>query len=141
MNSIENATANETDPTLSPELQLTGLIKELGAANKEIVLFSLASTDGFNIKTVSVKGLDVESDKLAAMSSSMFALGNSSSEQLMKCESTIITIESENGNYFLVKAEFKGKPCVISMVAKSSMQLAQARFHLKKITQAIAEIS
>ena len=132
---------NARQVNTAADAELAELIKELGSSNKEIVLFSLASTDGFNIKTLSVKGLNVENDKLAAMSSSMFALGNSSSEQLMKCDATITTIESENGNYFLMKAEYLGKPCVIAMVAKSAMPLAQARFHLKKISQSIAEIS
>lgn len=128
-------------PNIEIKSELLSLIKELCSSYKEILLFSLATTDGFNVKSFASKSLNVEADKLAAMSSSLFALSDSASSQLMKDKSTITTIESDNGHYFLMKTNYLSHTCVISMVVKSSMSLAEARFHLKKVADSIASIT
>lgn len=120
--------------------ELVNLIKELCSENREITLLSLSTTDGFNIKSFAAKSLDVEADKLAAMSSSLFALSSSSSLQLMKEESTIATIESKGGNMLFKKAQYLNTPCVVTMVARPDMSLAQARFALKRFADTVNSI-
>jgi len=127
-------------PNKEDKPDLAKLLKEFCADNKEIVILSLATTDGFNIKSLAAKSLSVEPDKLAAMSSSLFALSTSSSMQLMKSESNVTTIESETGNVLLISASYLTKPCVLTMVVKAEMSLAQARFSVKRLSEKIGEM-
>lgn len=128
-------------PSIEVKPELVDLIKELCNSNREISLLSLSTTDGFNIKSFAAKSLGVEADKLAAMSSSLFALSNSSSLQLMKAESTIATIESGGGNMLFMNARYLDRPCVVTMVARPDLSLAQARFSIKRFANAINEIN
>lgn len=127
-------------PKIEVKPELTELIKNLCVKNPEIKLLSLSTIDGFNIKAFAMKSLNVESDKLAAMASSLFALSNSSSEQLMQDKSTISTIESDKGNFLLMKSQYLDNACVIAMVAKSEMSLAEARFHLRKVSEVVSAL-
>lgn len=128
-------------PNIEVKPELVELQQELCSKNQEISLLSLATTDGFNIKSISANALSVETDKLAAMSSSLFALSNSSSMQLMQSPSLISTIESDQGNILLMSAQYLGRESVVIMVVRSDMSLAQARFAIKRFVEAIRKIS
>ena len=131
MNKDEQSNANP---------KLSAALKEVFSENPEVSLLSVATTDGFSIKAFAKKSLGVELDKMAAMSSSLYALSNSSALQLTDGEATITTIESEMGNILLMSSEFFEKQCVITMVATTDMSLAQARFYLTRLSKTISEI-
>lgn len=116
-------------------------MKALCDANREISLVSLCTTDGFPISCIANSELSNQSDKLAAMSSTITALSDSSTSQMKqgKCEITIV--EATAGNILLVKTDYIGKPCVLTLVAQNKMTLAEARYKTKKLSGAISAIT
>lgn len=121
--------------------ELLHSIKELCESNKEIVLVSLCTTDGFPIKYLSTDELSTEVDKLAAISSTISALSDSSARQMNQGQCDITIIEATYGNMLFLKASYLGKPCVLTVVANTKMTLAAARYKTKNLAIAIAMIS
>lgn len=120
--------------------QLLQLIEEFCENNREVVLVSLCTTDGFPIKYLSVDKLSAEADKLAAISSTISALSDSSAQQMQQGKCDIIIIEAGQGNILLVKTSYLGKPCVLTVVANIKMNLAAARYKTKHLAQDFASI-
>lgn len=126
---------------ISVKSELLEGIKELCDNNKEMLLVSLCTTDGFSIKSFASKGLNAEADKLAAMSSTLSALSNSTATQLLQEEFDITIVETNSGNILFVKTKYLGLPCVLTVAARANMALATVRFKTKRLAQSIANIS
>ena len=122
-------------------LKLTQSLKEFCEINKDINLVSLCTTDGFPISHFSINELSELADRLAAMSSTLSALSDSSAKQmnLGRCDITII--ETALGNTLFVKADYIEKPCVLTVVAKNKMMLATARYKTIKLAETISKIT
>ena len=120
--------------------KLVQLIESFCENNKEVVLVSLCTTDGFPIKYLSTDELNAEADKLAAISSTISALSDSSSRQMNQGQCDITIIESTSGNMLFVKAIYLGTPCVLTVVANMKMNLAATRYKTKKLSQDFSSI-
>lgn len=116
-------------------------IKALCDNNKEMLVVSLCTTDGFSIKSFASKGLNAEADKLAAMSSTISALSNSTAKQVLQEQFDLTTIETSLGNILFVKTSYLGLPCVLTVAARASMALATVRYKTKNLAQDIINIS
>ena len=121
--------------------ELLEYIKELCENNKEMLVVSLCTTDGFSIKSFASKGLNTEADKFAAMSSTISALSNSIATQLLKEEFDITIVETTSGNALFVKTRYLDLPCVLTVAARSDMALATVRYKTKKLAQGISSIT
>lgn len=126
---------------ISVKPELLKYIKELCDNNSEMLVVSLCTTDGFSIKSFASKGLNTEADKLAAMSSTMSALSNSISTQLLKEEFDITIVETTSGNVLFVKTNYLDLPCVLTVAARSDMALATVRYKTKKLAEGISSIT
>ena len=124
---------------IKPELHEE--IKKLCEENKEALLVSLATTDGFSVKCFASKELLDEADKLAAMSSTIYALSSSTAKQLLQGEFDITIIETNTGNMLFVRTEYLDISCVLAIATGPKMALAEARYKTKKLSQAISSIS
>ena len=123
---------------VKPEL-LDG-IKELCKSSSEVYIVSLCTSDGFSIKSFASKGLNMEADKLAAMSSTISALSDSTAKQLLQSQFEIASIEAESGTMLLVRTRYLGVSCVLTVAANTKMALATARYKTKMLSEKIASI-
>lgn len=123
---------------VKPEL-LEG-IREICDNNREIFLVSLCTTDGFSVKSFASKDLSGEVDKLAAMSSTIAALSDSSAKQVLKDKFEITIVETSSGNLLFVKTDYLGMPCVLTIAARTKLALATARYKTKNLAQLISDI-
>jgi len=116
-------------------------IKKLCEENKAIFLVSLCTTDGFSIQSVMSKDLSSEADKLAAMSSTISALSDSSAKQVFQNECNITIVETTSGNMLFVKTTYLGLPCVLTIAARAKLALATARHKTTVFAKEISEIT
>ncbi len=121
--------------------KLLRLIKNFSEQNREIVLVSLCTTDGFPIEHVSTDRLSTEIDELAAISSTFASLSHSSAHQMNQGQCDITIIEATYGNILFFKASYLGEPCVLTVVANLKMALAIARYKTKNLAADIAAIA
>ena len=127
-----------TNEKMPVNIALTQCIREFCAANKEVTLVSLCTTDGFPISYFSTNELTALADKLAAMSSTLSALSDSAANQVNQGQCEVTIIETSSGNILFVKASYMGKSCVLTVVAKAHMMLAEARYKTKKLAQTMS---
>lgn len=130
-----------TNEKAQENIELTQCIEAFCADNREVTLVSLCTTDGFPISYFSKSDLTNLADKLAAMSSTLSALSDSSATQMNQGQCDITIIETTSGSILFVRASYLGKPCVLTVVAKEKMLLAAARYKTKKLAQTIATFS
>ena len=131
---------SDSRPKIEITADLLEFMKELAGSSREIILMSLATADGFNLKTFAAKSLNIEVEKLAAMASSICALSDSSALQLTNSNLKTTTIETKEGNVLFMKTTYLDNPCVITVVAKADLSLAQARFVLKRFADKVEGI-
>lgn len=124
--------------TLKPEL--TDEFNALSKNNPEVTIVNLCTTDGFAVTSLAAKDLDAENDKISAVSSTIASLSNSCSKMLMQDEFNVTIVESNSGNTLFVRTHYLGLECVLTVTAKLTMSLATARYHTKKLAQAISDI-
>lgn len=120
--------------------ELLKFIRELCENNSEIILVSLCTTDGFSIKSIAAKGLKAEADKLAAMSSTISALSDSSAKQVMQTQFSVTIVETNSGNILFVRTQYLGMPCVLTLAARDKMALATARYKTILLAENISGI-
>lgn len=116
-------------------------MKVLCENNTDLLLVSLATTDGFSIKVFVSKTLNAEADQFAAMSSTISSLSDSSAKQVLMDKFDITIVESKSGNILFVRTSYLGIPCVLTIAARTGMPLATARFKTKGLAQNISEIT
>ncbi len=120
--------------------KLEQILKAVCINRREIFLTSLCTVDGFNIKSVTSSSHTTEVDKLAAMASTICSLSDASANQIMQLPSNFTTIETEGGNILFLTTKLLNKDCVLTLAARSSMQLANARFEALRLAKSIAEL-
>lgn len=125
---------------LEVKQELLDGIKSVCSELKGVVLISLSTSDGFNIKSFAAKSLKVEADKIAAMSSSVSALSNSLSTQILEDDFEATIIETKNGSFLFVQTEYLNTPSVLMLVAKPDVTLAAARYSARRFAKKIMEI-
>lgn len=135
---LEMTMPNEKSPA---KIELLRHMKALCEANREVILVSLCTTDGFPISCFSISELSNQADKFAAMSSTLSALSDSSASQMQQGKCNITIVEATSGNMLFVKTDYIGKPCVLTVVAQDKMALAEARYKTKKLMAEIAAIT
>jgi len=124
---------------IKPEL-LEG-IKELCDDNREVFLVNLCTSDGFSIKSFASKALSGESDKIAAMSSTISALSDSSAKQVLQDQFETTIVETKSGNILFVRTSYLDLPCVLTVAARTKMTLATARYKTNRLAQLVADIT
>ena len=131
----------KVDEKSPAKIALLSHMKALCDANREVILVSLCTTDGFPISYFSISELSNQTDKFAAMSSTLSALSDSSASQMKQGKCDITIVEATAGNMLFVKTDYIGKPCVLTVVAQNKMALAEARYKTKKLIGVISAIT
>jgi len=103
-------------------------------------LISLCSEDGFNIYNKTRSMLSVESDKVIAIASSLSALSNSASQEILNNNLTLIIVESENGNLIFLNTSYCEVDSVLTFASSKSLSIAQVRFIAKRLADKIREL-
>ena len=119
-----------------PELVI-GMAKLCGSED-EIFFASLATEDGFPIYSV---GVGYEEDKFAAINSTITALSNSCSKEVLKEEFLVTTIEGSSGNILFVKTNYLDLSCVLMVASKTNKTtLAKCRYKTINMAKEISSI-
>lgn len=116
-------------------------IKQICTENREVLVISLCTSDGFSIKSFASKELNAEADKLAAMSSTISALSDSTAKQIIRDKFDITIVETKSGNILFVRTTYLGLPCVLTLAANAKLALATARYKTKRLAQDISGIT
>lgn len=105
----------------------------------DLKILCLTTVDGFPVCT-HVTGnakISEEQEKISAVASSLAALSNAASRQLINSELVGTTIETHDGNMFLIHTEFDEKKCVLCVVTGNKQNIGHARYFTNQMAKFI----
>lgn len=107
--------------------------------NQQLQLLNLATTDGFRVCQVARQGLNIEGDKIAAVTSSIMAMSNSAARAVFSEDSQTIDIESNFGKIVIETISSSHGQLVITLCCQHDCSLATARFIARRLRQTILQ--
>jgi len=105
----------------------------------DLKVFSLTTADGFPIHCEVRQDNEVETERIAAVSSSLISLSNAAARQMIGKPLESTTIETTDGNMFLCNTTFKEKKCVLCIVTGKKENIGHARYFTQRIAQIISK--
>lgn len=105
--------------------------QQLLSGHTGILAVVIASGDGFDIASAVTKKLVPA--RIAAMASSIAAIGAVVSQEASLGDSKSVTVNTENGFTYITHIEIDGKNCILNVVADSSAILAQIIYQSAEI--------
>jgi len=96
-----------------------------------ILAVVIASADGFDIASAVTKSLVPA--RIAAMASSISAIGTVVSQEVSLGNSKSVTVNTEKGFTYITHLELEGKSCILNVVADDSAVLAQIIYQCSEI--------
>ena len=83
----------------------------------------VASIDGFDVASAVTQ--NVEPEKIAAMASSISAIGMVVSQEAALGKGTSVTVNTESGFVYISHIEYNNAPYILNVIANSAAVLAQ----------------
>ena len=111
------------------------IYRSLDAKLRKVRALNLTSVDGFTIYSCHSNDFNCEKDKLSAVTSSLTALSQAAAKQLINSQFNSTCIETNDGIMYMVQTNYKGKPCILSLVSGNNPNLGQIRFYLNKLAK------
>lgn len=96
-----------------------------------ILCVVIASTDGFDIASAVTSGLDPA--RIAAMASSIAAIGTVVSQEAALGKSKSVMVNTEDGLAYMTYIQISGETFILNTIANHSALLAQIIYHCTEI--------
>lgn len=96
----------------------------------------IASVDGFDVAHAVTH--NVEPEKIAAMASSISAIGMVVSQEAALGNGKSVTVNTDAGFVYISHIEFAGTPYILNVIANSSVILAQIIYQCADIKKRLA---
>ncbi len=97
----------------------------------------LSTTDGFHIFGLHQGAENAEPDKVAAIASSLFALSNTASKNILNDELQVSIVETMSGNIIFLRTHLNRADTVLTVAANKDMSLAKVRYHALRLSELI----
>ena len=94
---------------------------------KGVLAVVVASQDGFDIANCVSNGIDPE--RIAAMASSISALGAVVTQEAAIGNSQSVTVKTEDGFAYIIGIHIQDKPYILNLIASNSAILGQVIYH------------
>ncbi len=107
--------------------------------NPDIEIISLTTVDGFSVCHILNGAASIEEDKLAATTSTLYAVANAVSNQILGKGFNINFIETEAGNFALVGLKLSTTEFVLTLSTGKQMNIASVRLIIKRLSQEITD--
>lgn len=107
--------------------------QQLLSGHVGILAVVIASGDGFDVASAVSKKLVPA--RIAAMASSIAAIGSVVSQEAALGNSKSVTVNTENGFTYISYIELEGNSCILNVVADSSAILAQIIYQSAEIAK------
>lgn len=117
------------------------LFEKYLAAEPNLEVIALATSDGFSVCSANKFTVDFEPDKMAAAASTLHSVSNAVSKQILNKTFDMTFIETKAGNVAFVALELAGKDYVLSMSASELMNIASFRLNIRRLGQDISDLA
>lgn len=119
------------------EQKLKELFNLIESKIDDLLVVGLATADGFNIHTHFCSNKVFEDNKLAAVTSSLLALSNAASKQLIGSSLISSTVETKAGDMLLVNTKYENNDCVMCFITGPQQNKGHTRYFGLKLAQLV----
>jgi predicted regulator of Ras-like GTPase activity (Roadblock/LC7/MglB family) len=119
--------------------ELNQLLDQVSENFDDIKIVALSTIDGFPIYTSDRNANDQESEKIAAISSSLHSLSNAAANQLAGNRLMTTTLETSDGFIFFFSTTYEERECILCIATGASENMAKARYFSQKIADFIGK--
>ena len=102
---------------------------------------TLSTEDGFTIACQHADDFAVEEEKMSAVTTSLAALSNSVSMQMINSELIRTVIETNQGDLFIYRTTYLDKHTVLSLITARKSNHAKSRFISNDLVNKIEKLS
>ena len=119
--------------------ELATFFEKVKTKYADLKILSLTTADGFSVYCHVNSRLQVEDEKVAAVSSSLISLSNAAAQQMMGHALESTTIETGSSNMFLCNTQYNDKKCVLCIVTGAKENIGHARYFTQQIAKLISK--
>jgi predicted regulator of Ras-like GTPase activity (Roadblock/LC7/MglB family) len=130
-----NGTGAHADAGRNRPVRLDRILAELVGQVPEVEAAAVVSFDG--LPMASALPVDMDEDRVAAMSAALLSLGERAAEGLGRGELSQVYVEGENGNVFLVSAD--DEAVLVAVTAKGA-KVGMMLFEIRRAAEALGRV-
>lgn len=131
---------NTNTPIDWPHEEIKAAFAEEMAQRQDLLIMNLSTLDGFKIAHANQATNAVESDKVAAIASSLCALSNSVAREMLNSRLDIINVEADDGHVLFLNVNLRKLKGVLTVTAHKDISLAEARYVAKRLKTRLEEV-
>lgn len=124
----------EARPRIEP------LISDFVADQFEVMMASACTEDGFMIAHRNGKALELEEDKVAALSSTLLSLSEAAANTINSGRLRVTLMEAQKANLVVVKTQCRDLTVVLTVAADASLAIGQLLFIANRLAGRISKI-
>lgn len=124
----------EARPNIEP------LIGQFADEHFEIMMASACTEDGFVIAHHNGRALELEDDKVAALSSTLLSLSEAAAYTIDSGRLRVTLMEAQKANLVVVKAQCRDLTVVLTVAAEASLAIGQLLFLANRLADRIGKI-
>lgn len=109
--------------------------------NPDVKCITLSTEDGFTIACQHADDFFPEAEKMSAVTTSLAALSNSASMQMINSELIRTVIETNHGDLFIYRTTYLEKNTVMSLITARKSNHAKSRFISNDLVKTIEKLS
>ena len=113
----------------------TQIFKNMETKMPGLKALNVTTVDGFSLFSHSQEGFDLEVDKLSAVTSSLTALSQAASKQVIGAQFESTCIETDQGLIFMVQTRYQEKDCILSLISGDNPNLGQIRYFVLRLAK------
>lgn len=117
------------------------LIDACVADNFDVISVSLCTEDGFTIYHKNSAHVEIESDKVAAIASSLMSMSEASIKSIDGGRLKMTIVESEKANLLLTNAVCMKTPVVLAIAISNKLSMGQSLFITNRLSKALAQLA
>lgn len=116
------------------------LIRSFVSDHMEILVASACTEDGFVIAHCNGRKLNLEDDKIAALSSTLMSMSEAAARVINSGDLRVVILEAKKANLVVIKTHCLDLAIVLTVAAESSISIGQARFLTDRLANRIAGV-
>lgn len=121
-------------------VNITELLDHFFDQNKNVILVSLCTSDGFSIYQASIEKFKSAPDKVAAISSTFSSVSDSIANEIITSPFQMAIIETADGNFISIFTTYLEKSAVLTITTSDKMPLGELRIRAKNLSAFVAKL-
>ena len=116
------------------------LVDKFIGENTDVIVTSICTEDGFSIYQGNSNQCDLESDKMAAIVSSLTSISEASIKGIKSGEFNMVLIDSKETNLLIKKTNLTGHEVILSIGISTKISIGKSIFLIERLSRELSKL-